>query len=175
MVVLLRERLQARALPRQDILLRVSPAPLALQEASPEVSLVEDSFLARNSSRVLGRRDSKWACRDSKWASQASTHKRDSLANSTKPAFPASQASNPRFPVSSLSREVSLGSRVSRHSLVALLGSKDSSQCLDNLDQVQASTHPNKAGLVVLELEQPQVQAMALALLGLKAFSKRLR
>lgn len=184
-MVLLRERPQVRVLHQPVTLRKASQAPLALQEVSPEVSLVEDSSLvSSSSSRVQARRDSKWV-------SQASTP--DKLPNSMKPAFKVNQASNPRFPVSSLSREgfpvsslsreASLGSRVrvafqvSRHSLEAFLGSKDSSHSMGNLGQVQASTRHNKVGLVVLELEQgqPQVQDMALALLGLKDFSRKLK
>ena len=191
-MVLLRERPQVRVLHQPVTLRKARQAPLALQEVSPEVSLVEDSSpVSSSSSRVQARQDSKWVCRDSKWVSQASTP--DKLLNSTKPAFKVNQASNPRFPVSSLSREgfpvssltreVSLGSRVrvgfqaSRHSLEAFLGSKDSSHSMGNLGQVQASTRHNKVGLVVLEPEQgqPQVQDMALALPGLKDFSKKLK
>ena len=191
--MLLRERPQARALHRPGILPKVSQAHSALQEVSsevrpevspevnPEVSLVEDSSLVSSSSPVQARQDSKWGCRDSKRVNQASTP--DSLPSLTKPASKANRASNPRILVSSLSREVSLGSRVSRvafqdsrHSLEATLGSRDSSLSMGNLGQVQASTH-HKAGLVLLELEQgqPQVQAMVLAPLGLKDFSRKLR
>ena len=201
--MLLRERPQARALHQPVTLPKVSQALSALQEVSPEVSpevsLVEDSSLVSSRPPVQARQDSKWGCRDSKWVSQASTP--DSLQNLTKPASQASRASNPRFLVSSLSREVFLGSRVSRVafqdsrlSLEASLGSRDSSLSMGsrdsslsmgsrdsslsmgNLGQVEASTH-HKVGLVVLELEQgqPQVQDMVLALLGLKDFSRKLR
>ena len=180
-MALLRERPQVRVLHQPVTLPKASRAPLGLQEVSPGDSLVEDSSLVSSSSRVQARQDSKWECRDSKWVSQASTP--DSLPNSTKAASKGNRASNLPFPVSSLSREVSPGSRVivafqaSKHSLEAFLGSKDSSHSMGNLGQVQASTRHNKLGLVLLELQQgqPQVQDMALALLGLKGCSKKLK
>lgn len=175
---LLVELLQVRALPPRVILHKASQAPLALQEVRP----VEGSSLVSSStsSRVQARRDSLHS-RDNN-NNQASTP--DSLADSTKPAFTASRASNPRTQVSSLSREASLGSRVSsqvdtqgsRHNLEACRGSRGSSHSMDNLGQVQASTHHSKAVLVRMELVlHPQVQAMVLALLGHRDYSRRSR